>query len=357
MKTIDRYLVSELMVPFGLGIAGFVIIMTTDLLFTFVDMIINKGVPVIAIIRLILYKLPAIMVLTFPVSFLFASAIALGRLARDSELNALRTSGVSFFRISVPFIIASLVVSLAAFVTNEELVPRANRVSNSIIRQIIYKEPLMDIKEQVFFRDNSNRFFYVRRVTPGSGFLEDIMIYELMQGQFPRVITAKTAVSGDGIWTLKHGVIHAFDGNGSMKYAADFKDMKISVKENISMFSEQKTPDQMNSRELGSLISSLKSGGINTNALSTDFLMKFSIPITTFIFALLAIPLSIPAQKAGKSWGFALSVMIVFTFYVLASVSRSLGRGGMVPPWAAAFLPGMITSLLGSALIFRESRR
>ncbi|MCX5750040.1 MAG: LptF/LptG family permease [Candidatus Saganbacteria bacterium] len=357
MKIVDRYLISELGIPFLIGIIGFVLIMTTDLLFTFVDMIINKGVPAWAIIRLILYKLPSIMVLTFPVSFLFAAAIVLGRMARESELAAMRTSGVSFFRIAAPILAVSLAVSAAAFVTNEAVVPVANRISDRIIREIVYKQPPADVKEQVFFRDNFNRFIYVRRFYPRTSTMDDVMIYDMSGGKFPKVITAKTGSITPDRWFLKDGAIHSYDDTGKINYAAGFSDMDITVKDDFMNFSDQKTSDEMSSGELFGTIKTLKQAGVNTTMLATDFQMKFSIPMTTLVFAMLSIPLSIPAQRAGKSWGFALSIIVIFTFYVFASVFRSMGRGGMVSPMIAAWLPPVLVSLIGGSLILREGSK
>ena len=88
MKVLDRYIFFELIGPFLIGVLGFVLVMAVDLLFTMADLIINKGVPLWAVVKLLVYKLPSIMVLTFPVSTLFATAMALvdfPRIARSSR--------------------------------------------------------------------------------------------------------------------------------------------------------------------------------------------------------------------------------------------------------------------------------
>jgi lipopolysaccharide export system permease protein len=137
MKVIDRYVGIEMIGPFVVGVVGFVLVLAVDLLFTMTDLIINKGVPLGAVVKLLVYKLPALMVLTFPVSTLFATAMALGRLSKDNEITALRTSGVSLFRISVPILVIGILVSLGAYINSEKIVPHANQVANNIIRQII----------------------------------------------------------------------------------------------------------------------------------------------------------------------------------------------------------------------------
>ena len=133
--------------------------------------------------------------------------------------------------------------------------------------------------------------------------------------------------------------------------------MKILVNENIVNYSQQKTPEEMNSSELKSMISFLDKGGVSTKYLSTEFFMKFSIPTATLIFALIGIPLSIVSLRSGKATGLVLSVIIMMCFYVFASVFRSLGRGGFIAPFWAAWFPSILVGSIGSFFILREERR
>lgn len=357
VKTLDRYLLSELIAPFFIGIAGFVVILTTDLLFAFVDLIINRGIPAGAVFQLVLYKLPAIMVLTYPVSFLFASSSLFNRLSRDGELAVIRTSGIDFIRICVPVIIAAVFVCGIAFVTNEVVVPWANKISEKIIKEIIYKQPLPDIKEQVFFKDNFSRYYYVKKYYPKTNMLEGVMIYEINESNFPRVITAKTAQLFGSEWVLTDGIMHSYNAEGHINYEANFSKMKIIVNENIVNFSQQKTPEEMNSGELKTMISFLGKGGVNTKYLSTEFFMKFSIPAASLVFAIIGIPLSIFSLRSGKATGLVLSVILMMTFYVFGSVFRSLGRGGFIPPFWAAWFPSILVSSIGALLILKEELR
>lgn len=354
LKILDRYMISELTGPFVLGIVGFVMVMITDLLFTFTDLIINKGVPFFAVLQLMFYKLPSIMVLTFPVSVLFSTAMALGRLAKDNELVALRTSGINLYRIAAPILIVSVLVSVVSYITNEKIVPYSNNKSQGIIRQIIMKKPMIDVKENVFFKDAHDRYYYVKRVDYKNNLLEGIMIYELLSDRYPRMITAQKASFSDLVWHLQDGVMHEYDKEGRLSYEGGFAEMSICVNEDICNISDQKTTEEMNSGELNSIIGMLNKSGVDTNALKTDLFMKISIPITCFIFALIAIPLSIPSIRVGRTWGVILSIVIVFTFYVFASVFRSLGRGGILPPVLAAFFPQILFAVLGVILLFKE---
>jgi lipopolysaccharide export system permease protein len=356
VKILDRYIFFELVPPFILGIAGFILIMITDLLFTYTDLIINKGVPLLVILRLLIFKLPAIMVLTFPVSMVFATSMVFSRMSKDSEMTALRTSGISLLRISVPVILVAVAVSFMAYFTNEFLVPWSNHTSENIIRQMILRQPLPEIKENVFFRDSSNRCFYVKKVDQKTSSLQDLMIYEMGTGRFPRVILAKSATYDGKNWLLRDGVVHRYDdAMGTKSYEADFSEMQVLVNENITNFTDQKTTYEMNSRELSQLVTLLQKGGVDAKVLLTDLYMKVSVPVTCLVFALLGIPFSLPAVRSGRAFGVVFCVGLIFTFYVAASVSRSLGHGGLLAPFAAAWLPNVVFGLLGVTLIIKDN--
>lgn len=354
MKVLDRYIISEMAGPFFIGVVGFIMVMTVDLLFTLADLIVNKGVPLLAVLRLLLYKLPSILVLTFPVSTLFSTAMALGRMGKDNELVALRTSGISLFRIARPIILVGLLVSLISFITNEKIVPYANYVSINIIREIIYRQPLPNVKENVFFKDQQNRYYYVRRVDTKKRTMEDIMVYEVTSEKFPRVITAQRARFRGAEWELDDGIVHNYDNKGFLKYESIFAQMKLNVSENMLSFSDQKGAQEMSSKELKNMIVLLQKGGGNSNEYQTELLMKYSVPLTCFVFALIGIPFALPSPRSGRTWGLVVTIVFMFTFYVFASVFRSLGKGGIIPPVWAAFTPQATFAVIGAALLFRE---
>lgn len=355
LRVVDRYIISELVGPFIIGIFGFIMVMITDLLFSYTDLIINRGVPFGAVLKLLLFKLPYILVMTFPVALLFATAMALGRLSRDNEVVALRTSGVSFFRICLPIVVFSLIISTVSFFINEKLVPYANHRSDDIIQRIIYKKPVPRVKENVFFKDSHNRYYYVKEIDVKTDVLRNVLIYEFAtDDKIPRVIVANEANFENLIWDLRHGKVHKFDDNGQLEYESTFENMKIYVNEDLVNFTNQKSGEEMNIQELRAEIETLGKSGKEVHSLETDYYMKFSAPLTCFIFALVAIPLSLPTMRSGKTWGVTLSVVLMFTFYVFFSVFRSLGRGGVLPPLVAAWGPQFCFGTFGLVLLLRE---
>ncbi len=128
--------------------------------------------------------------------------------------------------------------------------------------------------------------------------MENIMVYEVTDERFPRVILADRASFYGRVWQLKDGIIHKYDEKGYLNYEATFADMKLNVSEDILSFSGQKTPQEMSTRELQDKIAMLDKGGVRTSALRTELLMKYSIPATCFVFALIGIPFSLHSSRA-----------------------------------------------------------
>ncbi len=357
MKTLDRYLAREVLSPFFVGVLGFVMVMTVDLLFTFVDLIINKGIPLVAVLELLLFKLPSILILTFPVATLFAVSMAMGRLSKDNEIAALRTSGISFGRIVLPVIIISIMISGLSFWMDERIVPMANTQSQKIIREILIKEPLPEIKENVFFKDAYNRHYYVQKIDGKTKEMENVMVYEIAPAEnLPRVVTAQKAKLNGLQLILYSGLIHKFDNDGQLAYEATFDEMSFDLDEDPLNLSDQKTTEEMNAKELGVQIKLLDQSGVNTKALRTDFLMKYSIPLSSIIFAIIGLSLSLQSLRGGRTWGLVITIVTMFTFYVFASVFRSLGRGGILDPALAAFTPQILFGIFGIVLLYREMK-
>src|SRR5437764_15022471 len=99
---LDRYILSEITGPLALGFLVYTFILLLNFLFQSAEMIIRRGLPVAIVGRLLLYTLPNIVVLTIPMSLLFGILIAVGRLSSDSQLIAMRSSGISLVTLYRP---------------------------------------------------------------------------------------------------------------------------------------------------------------------------------------------------------------------------------------------------------------
>lgn len=357
LKIIDKYIITQVM-SFFLGVVALLtILLIMETMFELMEMLINKKVPIISVIKLLLYRLPAFLVLTFPIALLGSSQLAISQMSVNNEIAAMRTGGISFRRIMRPFLIAGILVSILSFVTNDYIVPETNHISQNIIREIVLKQGPPHIQRNVFFRDAENRYFYINRLDEKNMIMREIMIYEMTRERFPRVITAAEGRWVVDTWELKNGTIYNYNQEGKITYEMSFQEMEILVKDELQdFFRNQRTPQEMSSRELRQQIQILSDAGVETKNFEVDYHVKFSYPLSGLIFALLGVPLGTQMKKSTKATGIIISIGLVFVYYVVYSLSRSLGRGGMLDPFISSWIPNLIFLLLGIILVYQAEK-
>src|SRR3989454_1063033 len=121
----DRYILQEILAPFMLGVGAFLVILVGDILYTLAEFIASRQVSAGTVVELLIYKLPAILVITFPVSTLVGIVLGLGRLAKDREVQAMRLAGFSLMRIFGPGFAVGPGAPLATFALHQLVPPWA----------------------------------------------------------------------------------------------------------------------------------------------------------------------------------------------------------------------------------------
>jgi len=357
-KILDRYITKEVMSFVALAVAALTIMIIMQTLFELTDMLINKKVAWPYIVKLLAYRLPAFLVVTFPISLLASSELAIGRLSTDSEITAMRAGGISLRRIMIPFITAALAISILAFLINDYIVPEANHISQNIIREIVLKKGPPNIMRNVFFRDAENRYFYINRLDEENMIMQDIMVYEMTQEKFPRTITAKSGKWVVDTWKLENGTIYNYDEEGKITYEMSFTNMDIIVKEDLQkFFKNQRTAQEMSSKELRQQIDILQQAGVDTKNFEVDLYLKYSIPFSGLIFVLLGVPLGLRVKRGSKATGIIISIVLVLLYYIFLSTTRSMGRGGMLIPFLAAWLPNIVFGILGGFIMLGSEKK
>ncbi len=348
---LDWYILREFFGPFFFSVAGFSVILLSGLLFELTDLIFVKNVAAWTVVRMLMYRLPALMVMTLPIAVLFSTLLSLGRLTQDSELTVMRSCGAPFRRLVVVILLAGLAVSGLTFLVNDRVVPWANQEFESMLRRIIFEEGRAVVEENVFFRAGSERYFYIRRMDP-TGELHDVMIYELPENQgFPTFIHARSGSYLGDAWTLEDGVHRETDERGFTLQETKFETMVLHTDQQADVyFGTQRTTDEMSRNELASHIERFQRGGLQVRSFVVDYHMKLAMPMASFMFALFGAPLAL-RSGGGRAYGIAVSIVATFMYYVASSVSRSLGVNAVLDPLLAAWMTNAAFGTVGAVLI------
>lgn len=362
LRLLDRFILAEMKGPFFFGVMAFTVLLVAGgLLFDLADLIIEKGVSLGIIARLFVYNLPAVVVLTLPMASLLAALLTFGKLSGDSELAALKASGIAFQRIIRPVLLASVAVALGALLMNETLVPLANRAAENILRYEVARNKLSLVQDHVFLREEEGgqlkRVTYITRLKPRDGIMEGVLIQEFDAGRLNRILSAEKGEWRDDQWWLTKGQVFDVDPEGQVSLLFRFERQKLVLK--LTPEQVQKTsrkPEEMNAFELKERIDLVEIEGTDPNPLKVMFHLRLAIPWASVVLALVGASLGVRPQRTSSGMGLGLSVMIVFVYYVAMSFCRALGQSGMLLPVIAAWIPNLLFLVVGAFLTKRANR-
>ena len=361
MRILDKYILKELFGPFIFGICAFSsILVGTGTLFRIAQYITKYGASVASVVKLFIYSLPGIIVVTFPMSMLLAALLAFSRLSSTSEITAMKSGGVSFYRLAAPVVAAAFCVSLFAIAFNEFLVPAANSAYSHTLHYEIEKNSRPQAQEHIVIKDvkngNIQRLTYARKFE--DGIMYGVSLQEFEKDTLTRMENAEEAVWEDNQWVMYNGTIHDLSDDGGVQRTMKFQMQVMPLDQDPKSISlEQKKPEEMSIKELKQQIKALKNEYVSSSTYEVELHQRLSIPMASLIFALVGTPLGLSKQRStSSSIGFGLSIIIIFIYYSVMTFTGALGDGGALSPILAAWTPNLIAIAAGIYLIHRASR-
>ncbi len=373
MRLLDRYLLRELLIPLGYCLCGFLIFWIAFDLFSELNRFQERRLLLSDIAELYLVKIPDFLVLILPVALLLALLYTLTNHARHHELTAIRAAGVSLWRITVPYFLVGLLLSLGLLALNEFWVPNTVEREEQILDRRLEKSPASanrDVQSNLSFENTrAGRIWQIGSFNFQTRIMTDPNVDWKRPGGADLWIFAKRAERINDVWTFSDNVreYQSDPGNGAQ--------WTLLLQTNLlamPQFSE--TPDQIK-RELRFnnrlAARSAQSTEIPINEiigylrlhpdlqsksrwwLYTQLQGRLAAPWTCLVVVLIAIPFGAASGRRNIFVGVAGSIVICFAYFVLLKLGLALGTGGYVPAWIAAWLPNLSFALAGLGLMLR----
>ncbi len=193
MSLIDRHILRTFAPPFFFGLSVTTFILMIDVLQKYVDLFLDKGIQFAIVAEVLLLSLGHIFALTVPMGILIGVLMAIGHLAADNEITALKATGVSLYRIASPLILVGLLTGVVMVGYNHWVLPRTNYRLTQLLVEIHNKRPTFAIRENAFVKIDEQYTIFVRHKDSRSGRLEDVILVK-REGRgdtHPDVIVAK----------------------------------------------------------------------------------------------------------------------------------------------------------------------
>ncbi len=407
MRTLPRYILREHLGPFLLGLCVLTFVLLMDQVFTLMDMLIGKGLPLGIVGEVFVLSLPFILAVTTPMAVLVATLMAFGRMAQDNEVTALRSSGLPFHRLLIAPFLASWVLCAFLLFFNNYILPEANHRVRNLLLDIAIKKPALKLKEGAFITDFEDQGYilFIKKVDIKTSRIFDVTIFDLRKGgspfqpsiprnpqglpsvEAPQTIISKMgelSFSPDGrtlTVTLRSGTIHSTDPKESSYYRKlPFEKMTINLP--VDMNLERQSREFRSEREMGAPmmfvalnklkkeIAELRKARGQTREPNSEIRFreqqidsywveihkKFAIAFACPIFILLGAPLGVKARRGGVGIGFGVSLAFFVVYYLFLVGGEELADRGFLSPFLAMWAANILLGVVGVFLTLQTTR-
>lgn len=373
ITVMDRYIAAQLIMPFLFGVGAFSSIgVAIGALFDLVRKVTEAGLPLSLAAKIFLLKLPYFVVLSFPMSVLLATLMVYSRLSSDSELIALRSCGVSIYRLVLPAVVLSVMVTGLTFVFNEEIVPRANYQATVLFEQALNQDKPSFQERNILYQEFNDvrqpdgetvqmlsRIFYARQFDGQQ--MKGLTILDFSKEGLNQIVASESANWNptSSTWDFYHGTIYLVAPDGSYRNIVKFEQQRLQLpRAPLDLASRGRDYIEMNIAESQEYLKLVRQSGDEKKIrkLLIRIQQKYSLPFACVAFGLVGATLGTRPQRTSKATGFGISVLLIFAYYLLMSIGDALGLSGILSPFVAGWLPTLFGLVAGVLLLVRIAR-
>lgn len=365
MRILTRYILREVTSHALIGVAVFTFVLFTRDLGRILELVVRNSAPLPSVAEVFFFILPTAFTISIPAGVLVGILIGLSRLAADSEITAMRASGIgpfTFLRVVSIFAIGAWLLALGNGVY---LAPQSQAAMAKLQDQLKSSQASFEIQPRVFYEGFPQLVLYVENVkaAQGAAIWKGVFIADTSVPSAPKITLAKQGILvSEGPNTLHlhltDGSTHETDPRDPTRYQIstfEQTDLPIAVPETENKKSQEPTPAaQMSTPELW------RASKGNDPAAKWDSIelhRRLALPTSCLVLALVGIPFGLASRKGGKSTGFVLTILLVFAYYLVSLVGLSLARQGRVSPGFGVWLADLVFFAGGILLFWRAERR
>jgi lipopolysaccharide export system permease protein len=358
---IDRYVAREVLAPFAVDVGLLTFALVTGKLLKLMDMVVNHGVGLGEVLRIIGYIMPAFLELTFPMAVLLGVLMGFGRMSSDQEMTAARACGVSLYRLAVPVMLVALGVYALSSYFAFSLRPWANANLRDQLFELSQTRTSAGMKEKIFNSNFPGLVVYVDEMSDTDSSMRGVMISDARDPHNQNTIIARRGAilpdaTHDAI-TLRlfDGSIYGVEPQNNATHVTSFRTYDLSVNTEESLGVSDVDPGEMTYSALRADIKTARAKGKPDYAAETELASKFTVPFATMLFALLGISLGLKPARGGHSERFGVSVALFFLYYSLMRVGETLAQRGKLNSWVAMSIPDLVFMALAFWFFYRAA--
>jgi LPS export ABC transporter permease LptF/LPS export ABC transporter permease LptG len=377
VKIFSRYILTEVVQHAAIGVALFTFVIFMRDLGRLLEIVVRDSAPLPSVAELFFLTLPVACTITIPMGLLVGILIGLSRLAADSEVTAMRASGLGawmFVRIIAVFAVAAWLIALANSIW---LAPMSSAALARLELKLRSSQASFEIQPRVFYEDFKNMVLYVEdvRATSNASVWRGVFLADVSNPSAPSITMARSGLmmsdNPDSIHMhLNQGSQQEIQPQNPGQYEISTfsqTDLPIALpprdeaRADLAPVAEMTTPQlwfhgHHPETDTGAPRNAQDTPAARARWYLVEFHRRLALPTSCLVLAMVGIPLGLSSKKGGKSMGFVLTIALVFLYYFISLTGISLGRSGRIPPvfgvWGANFL----FLIAGLVLLYRVER-
>ncbi|MGB6975344.1 MAG: LPS export ABC transporter permease LptG [Terracidiphilus sp.] len=363
-RILDEYVVREFLATFLLVLTGFVLLMLIFTFFELVGDILRNHIAMLTVGEYLINLTPSMIYQIAPLAVLIAVLVTFGVLNRNSEIVAMKATGISLYRLVVPVFSIAAILAVSLFLFDEFYLPQANRRQEAL-RNVIKGRPpqtfLHPEQKWIFGHPDHGepgRIFYYQFFDPGRNEFANLSIFEFNPATFSltrRIFASRVYWDSDsGSWVFQNGWVRDFQGATQL----DFREFRGStfpeIHEQPTYFNKESLQSQeMNFGQLERYIGDLRQSGFDTMRLRVALWHKLAYPLVAVVMAILAIPFALSMGRRGSLSGIAVAIVIALAYWFVDGWFGAMGSVNYLPAALAAWTPDILFGLAGGYLLLR----
>ncbi len=382
MRILTRYILKEVSSHALLGVLLFTFILFMRDLGRLLELVVRNSAPLPSVGEIFLYSLPTTFMVTLPMGVLVGILIGLSRLAADSEVTAIRASGMGaamFVRVVAMFAITAWMLGMFNSVY---VAPRAARALSNLQDRLKSSQASFEVQPRVFYEEFKNHVLYVQDAIPSKGqsLWRGVFLADVSDPASPSITLAERGAllteSPEKIrFHLEDGTQQELVPKARDQYSITtfestdlpvelpntsdhaFRDLQPVAELSLHALLRNAAQDRVAGASLATIDPASSSYDyLKARYYQIEFHRRFAFPAACLVLAVVGIPLGLSAHKGGRSAGFVLTIVLVFVYYFFSLVGVSLARQGKLSPWLGVWLGNMFFFLCGLFLLWRIDR-
>lgn len=377
MRILSRAIFWEVLTSATLGTFLFIFVLFLRTIERLSALLVKMSAPPAVIAKLLLYALPSTIPFALPLGVLVGILIGLSRMSADSEITAMRASGIASTTVVRPVLLFSFFALVVTALASLWLTPLSLHLESKVARNYAAAQLTGAIESRIFNEQFPNTVLYVgnvntalnKQITWRQVFIADVTPPEELQqqgkdrGEGPRIIVAEEATPHAD--PANNRVILDMKGVRTTERDKEGKVITTAAATQIQSLQAQK-PEEL---QLNKTVQEMDTGPLYKRVYrqrnlshedyveaAIEFHQRFALPLACVLLALLGIPLGISSRKGGKSAAFVLTVLLAFLYYLGYITLIGLAHKGNLPVPAAVWTPDAVFCVVGLLLLSRLER-